>query len=111
MTGARNAKVHPERPTLHRAAAVVPAAASITAALDCDACGRSRPHGSGRTAPAVVKGTPSEINDEHLERVVPLSYRAFISQPRTHAELEGFARHYGYKPDWVWQRLREQEEV
>lgn len=76
----------------------------------CSHCGAPRPETVGkRKSPNVVDGKLREIGADQFAHVVRLRYSELIRVPRTRAELQAYARLHGYKPGWVWHRLREQD--
>jgi len=74
----------------------------------CAECGLSRPQ--PRRAPQVIDGKLAEVSADHFDRIVNLPYRQLLAARRTKDELRAYAEEHGYKPGWVWHRLREQRE-
>ena len=75
----------------------------------CAECGACRPMSKGRRAPEAVDGRLSELRPEHFERIARLPYRRLVARRRSEPELRAYAEAHGYRPGWVWHRLREQE--
>jgi DNA repair protein RadD len=53
----------------------------------------------------------AEITPERLAAVRAMSYRQVIAGRLCEAELREYARARGYRPGWVWHRLREKAEA
>ncbi len=70
----------------------------------CDACGEPKP---GREI-TVTPGTLAELTAERLARARQLTFREMARTRLSEAELREFARARGYRPGWVFHRLREQ---
>jgi hypothetical protein len=75
----------------------------------CASCGAARPRGNGRQAPEELVGALSEPTPDQYAPLARMPYRRFVARPRTEPELRAYAEAHGYKPGWVWHRLREQE--
>jgi superfamily II DNA or RNA helicase len=83
----------------------------------CDECRAARPIGvgGGRRVPELVAGHLYEMEPGDAARIIDasgitrMSYRRFLSRPRTEAELTAYAEARGYKRGWVWHRLSEQQ--
>jgi superfamily II DNA or RNA helicase len=78
-------------------------------AIECCVCGEE--FLPTRRPPEVVDGRLAQITAEEIARVTSMSYRSFTAQPRSRRELEIYALHHGYRPGWVWYRVREQAEA
>lgn len=77
----------------------------------CDDCGARRP--SPRTilefdGAAMRELVPVKVDP--LQRIVRLSYGQLLRVRRTEMELRAYAQAHGYKPGWVYWKLREQDE-
>jgi superfamily II DNA or RNA helicase len=91
----------------------------------CSACDRLNPAGAafcldcGAARPARPREFTINPHDELVElerqaseqRIARLSYRAFMSQPRTRRELEIYRRAHGYKKGWLWHAKRQQTDM
>jgi superfamily II DNA or RNA helicase len=77
----------------------------------CEACGVEFPAGTGggRRTPVQVSGDLAELSAERVAEIAAMSYRRVISARLSAAELHAYARMRGYKPGWVYYRLREME--
>jgi superfamily II DNA or RNA helicase len=73
----------------------------------CVACGTERPR---RRILQADDGAMAEYRPEAYAHIVRLKYRQLLARPRTEAELAAYARAHGYKPGWVYWRLKDQQE-
>lgn len=81
-------------------------------AEECHECGHEFDQHSGRRrAPTEVPDDLDEITAERLAAVLAMPYRLVVNSRLSERELREYARHRGYRPGWVWYRLREQAEV
>ena len=67
---------------------------------------RARRH---RREPEEYAGALRELTVDEAARLARMTYRRFVAKPRTELELRVYAEAHGYKPGWVWHRLREQQ--
>lgn len=74
----------------------------------CEECGAARPSAE-RRPPQAIAGQLRELSAEAAARIARMPYRRFLAQPRSERELRVYAEARGYKPGWVWHRLREQQ--
>ena len=74
----------------------------------CEACGAARPV-AARRPPEAIAGALRELSAEAAARIARMPYRRFLARPRSERELRAYAEAHGYKPGWVWHRLREQQ--
>jgi DNA repair protein RadD len=74
----------------------------------CEGCGDARPRAE-RRPPETIAGQLRELNPEAAARIARMPYRRFLARPRTERELRAYAEVRGYRPGWVWHRLREQQ--
>jgi DNA repair protein RadD len=58
-----------------------------------------------------VEGELRELTPERLRVIRGMTYGEIMLGSLTEPELRVFAAHKGYKPGWVWHRMREQAEA
>ena len=81
-------------------------------APECDTCGHQFDECDGRReAPIEIPDELDEITAERLAAIRSMPYRLIVNSRLSERELQEYARHRGYKPGWVWYRLREQAEA
>jgi superfamily II DNA or RNA helicase len=99
----------PEAKTLVR---ICPAceAANPPDAEECENCGFEFPRFGGRRAPPEqIPGDLAELSPSRIAAIRAMPYRQVVNSRLTKAELAAYAEHRGYKPGWVWHRLRDQQ--
>lgn len=74
----------------------------------CENCGAKKPE--PRRILQADDARMTEMRSDMFARVARMSYRTLTSRPRSQAELQAYASAHGYKPGWVYYRLRDQEE-
>ncbi|MBV8894133.1 MAG: ATP-dependent helicase, partial [Acidobacteria bacterium] len=81
-------------------------------APECDTCGHQFDECDGRReAPIEIPDELDEITAERLAAIRSMPYHLVVNSRLSERELQEYARHRGYKPGWVWYRLREQAEA
>lgn len=79
------------------------------AAEQCGACQARRPT-PGCRQPWRRSTRCGELSPTVFARIAKMPHRRFVvARPRSEPELRAYAKAHGYKPGWVWHRLREQE--
>jgi hypothetical protein len=79
------------------------------AARFCDDCGAPRPQ--PRQILEMDNAAMRELQPvSKLDRILRMSYGQLLRARRTEEELAAYAKAHGYRPGWVWHKLREQEE-
>jgi DNA repair protein RadD len=77
-------------------------------AMFCANCGSQRPM-RPREFPVDPQAELVELQRQQREReVAQLSYRQFMSQPRSRREFEIYRRAHGYKKGWIWHAEQKQ---
>jgi superfamily II DNA or RNA helicase len=76
----------------------------------CAACGYGLPVRRIRELPQALGGELAELTPGLLNAITRLTYRQIMGGNFSAAELRAFAHARGYRPGWVWYRLREQAE-
>ena len=74
----------------------------------CGDCGAPRPV---RKILELDDAPMAEMTADAFAHITRMSYRSLLRKPRSEAELAAYARAHGYKPGWVWFKLKEQEET
>jgi superfamily II DNA or RNA helicase len=81
------------------------------AVRECENCGFvweiGEPRG-GRRTPVYVPGSLGRLSASRLSAILGMSYRQVTSMRLSEEELKAYAEVHGYKPGWVFHRLREQ---
>jgi DNA repair protein RadD len=74
---------------------------------------RSKGEGEGveveKRSWTTADGRLVEIAADRLELIAGLSHRQVVEARLSRAELEFYAQHRGYRPGWVFYRLKDQE--
>jgi DNA repair protein RadD len=84
-------------------------AANPIGAEECEVCGFEFPRGEGRRrAPGQQPGDLAEMTAERLTALQAMSYRQIVRTRLSETELRAYAQARGYKPGWVFHRLRDQ---
>lgn len=73
----------------------------------CRDCGHRRPQ---RKILELDDAPMQELVVDAFAHITRMSYRALLARPRSEAELAAYARARGYKPGWVFWKLKEQKE-
>jgi predicted amidophosphoribosyltransferase len=75
----------------------------------CSQCGALRPQPRKILE---MDGAPmKELVVDQYAYITRMSYRQLLRARRTEEELQAYARSHGYKPGWVWWKMKEQEET
>jgi superfamily II DNA or RNA helicase len=75
----------------------------------CSQCGALRPQPRKILE---MDGAPmKELVVDQFAYITRMSYRQLLRAKRTEEELQAYARSHGYKPGWVWWKMKEQEET
>lgn len=73
----------------------------------CRDCGVARPQ---RKLLVADDAEMKELVVDQFAHITRMSYRQLLRKPRSEAELAAYARAKGYRPGWVYWRIKEQEE-
>jgi superfamily II DNA or RNA helicase len=73
----------------------------------CSACEAPRPR---RRILQADNAEMAEYRPDRFDYITRLPYRKLLARPRSEAELTAYAKAHGYKPGWVYWRLKEQQE-